>query len=256
MDNLALTSPDKKDVRSEDPFLKSLAALKEILAIDSPTKTLLSRDMHQRQDVQQLAAESPSNKEVAPLSYQKLQLDEYKGKLQLLEKELTDAKARAERERTLRLSLEEVNEKNSEHHKLLNKQLEDAVAEKKPLQDEIQKLKSELKTKEEQILKLIQTHKEELDVVTQEKHLALTNGDKMEARLRSAEQEAKEWREKLEANQALAVATKERHQQSLETSEKIIQGQRKSLESTRNEVRVVYCVLYYRFLSESENILF
>jgi len=195
-ESMSSTTPEKDATRggSKDPFLKSLDALKQVLLIDTPTKRLMDRDVQQRVYEQRE-------------TYQKTTSSQ-RSLIEELRKDLAEFTAKADKERSLRLSLEKAFEQLSENRKELNGRLDEAELANKPLKDKIEALDAEVEKQKTTIREEKAAADKQLNDLATEKEGVLKKQDEVEARLLGARKSNQELQGKLTACEMAHVEEK------------------------------------------------
>lgn len=192
---------------AKDTFLKSLDALKQTLLIDSPMKRRLNQDVDQRLYEERQAYEKK-------IEAQKVQIE-------LLDKKLADSASKAEREQSLRATLEKIESATKE----LSAQLKETETSSTPMERKITALEAELKeqdvTSKGEKVRL----DEQTKASTQERQEASTKHDAIAARLLSAQKLTQELTSNLTASLKSLVDEKAHHKdfvRALQNANKIL----------------------------------
>lgn len=210
-----------------ESIMGSIAALRRILMIDTPTKSLLNQDnattivMNQRQYEERQKLER--------------QMEELKKSLSTAQDKLKDANEGIENERALRKKLEVAYEALSQHRKELTSQLETLTDSRKVLDEELETTKQSLgdgqkqiETLKEEQAKELEKFNKKLDELTNEaadwrarfnsvSKVAVADGDK----LKEAENEIKKLKEQIEQSSQSDSKNKQEAEKQLQEVKKL-----------------------------------
>lgn len=196
-----MSSSTTNTPQKEDPFLKSLNALKQVLRIDDDATPSTKR---------------PANSDAQQQAYE--QREEYKKtdkaqKLQIiqLEKRAAESTGKAEKERALRASLERSFEQLSENRKELNAQLEAAEKANAPLESEIAALKTDMEKQKAAFAQAKAKADQETKGLAAEKEAALKKQDESGARLLGAQKLSADLQAKLSTSLRAQEEAKANH---------------------------------------------
>jgi chromosome segregation ATPase len=192
---------------AKDTFLRSLDALKQILQIDSPTKRLLNQDVDQRLYEERQAYDKKIN--------------EQKVQIELLDKKLAESASKAEREQSLRATLERIESATKE----LNAQLRETESSNTPLESKIAALEADMKKQEADSKAENIKFDQQTKASTKEKEEASTKHDAIAARLLGAQTLTRELTTNLEASLKSLADEKAHHKdfvRGLENANKIL----------------------------------
>lgn len=190
-----MTTPQRPTAISTEEegggIFSSIAALKQILMLDSPTRDILNDKNNM---LQQLRYEDQKRCE-NEMKEQSEQMEELKSRIDTLKKE-------SEKERSLRKTLETTYEALSEHKKELAIQLEMISNSRDALEEKVAGADSILEALEKSYSSEKKALETKLEEVSKEKDAALEKTGTLEARLLTAKREADE----LKAAKAAAMA--------------------------------------------------
>jgi chromosome segregation ATPase len=186
-----MTTPQMPTEKEGDGIFSSIAALKQILMLDSPTRDILNDKNNM---LQQLRYEEQKRFE-NQMKEQNDQMEELKSRIDALKKE-------SEKERSLRKTLETTYEALSEHKKELTIQLEMISNARDALEEKVAGADSKLEALEKSYECEKKALETKLEEVSKEKDAALEKTGNLEARLLTAEREVEE----LKAAKAVAMA--------------------------------------------------
>jgi chromosome segregation ATPase len=192
---------------AKDTFLKSLEALKQTLLIDSPIKRRLNQDVDQRLYEERQAYEKKIN--------------EQKVQIELLDKKLAESASKAEREQSLRATLEKIESATKE----LNAQLKETGTSNTPLESKIAALEADMKKQEAASKGEKIRFDQQTNASTKEKEEASTKHDAIAARLLAAQNLTQELTTNLAASLKSLVDEKAHHKdfvRGLENANKIL----------------------------------
>jgi chromosome segregation ATPase len=195
-----MTTPQRPTAISTEKegggIFSSIAALKQILMLDSPTRDILNDKNHM---LEQLRYEEQKRAE-SKVEAQNEQMEELKSRVDALKKE-------SEKERFLRKTLETTYEALSEHKKQLTMQLEMISNSRDALEEKVAGADSILEALEKSYSSEKKALETKLEEVSKEKDAALEKTGNLEGRLLTAEREIEE----LKAAKAAATAALEAH---------------------------------------------
>jgi chromosome segregation ATPase len=194
---------------TKDTFLKSLDALKQVLLIDSPTKRLLNQDVDQRLYKERQEYETKIN--------------EQKKQIELLAKKLAESTAKAEREQSLRTSLERIEFATKE----LNSQLREVERSNSstPLESKIAALEVDMKKRQADFMDEKTKFDQQMKALAAEKEDALNKKNEIEARLLGAQKVSLELTARLKMSEKSLIEEKAHHKdfvRSLQHANKIL----------------------------------
>jgi chromosome segregation ATPase len=253
-----MTSPQRPTAIStsteEDSggIFSSIAALKQILMLDSPTRDILNDKNNM---LQQLRYEEQKRFE-SQMKEQNEQMEELKSRIGALKKE-------SEKERSLRKTLETTYEALSEHKKELAVQLEMVSHSREVLEEKVAGVDSNLEALEKSHASEKKALETQLEEVSKEKDTALEKTGTLEARLLTAEREVEELKvakaattAELEATTAMQEEIKQglldAHFTASETLKKQLEASEEAHTKATTEVRFYddkhYCLLVFLFL--------
>jgi len=183
----------------EDPFLRSLRNLRELLKPDANARAKSVRPSQVRAAQQQQLNDSRSQQhEMADVSTQEYHQQEEELRLEELQTKLREVDTAFRKERALRRSMERAFEDLTAHRKILTEELEKSTSLNTSLQDGIALLRKEKVEERKSFEEKMKTHLEEMDNLHQQKQSALSQRDSMEARMLGSEKLAKELQEELD----------------------------------------------------------
>jgi chromosome segregation ATPase len=180
---------------AKDTFLKSLDALKQTLLIDSPIKRRLNQDVDQRLYEERQAYEK--------------KIQEQKAQIESLDKKLTESASKAERDQSLRATLEKIESATKE----LNEQLRETETSNTPQEGKIAALEADMKKQEAASKGEKIRFDEQTKASTKEKAEASSKHDAIAARLLEAQKLTQELTTKLSASLKYLVDEKAQHKE-------------------------------------------
>jgi predicted nucleic acid-binding Zn-ribbon protein len=192
---------------AKDTFLKSLDALKQTLLIDSPIKRRLNQDVDQRLYEERQAYEK--------------KIKEQKEQIESLDKKLAESASKAEREVSLRATLEKIESATKE----LNAQLRETDSSNTPLESKIVALTADMKKQEAASKGEKIRFDQQTEASTKEKEEASTKHDAIAARLLAVQKLTQEIAAKLKASMKSLVDEKAQHKdfvRGLENANKML----------------------------------
>jgi hypothetical protein len=222
---------------AKDTFLKSLDALKQTLLIDSPIKRRLNQDVDQRLYEERQAFEK--------------KIKEQKEQIELLDKKVAESASKAEREQSLRATLEKIESATKE----LNAHLKETETSNTPQEGKIAALEADMKKQEAASKGEKIRFDEQTKASTIDKAEALTKHDAIAARLLEAQNLTQELTTKLNASLKYLVSEKAQHKdfvRGLENANKMLVKAMQSGKAAKeiiakevsrmmNQSQVVYC---------------